>query len=108
MKLIAMATLLMCSLAGAAELKIDAFYYLDGDSRTDKAAEICFSLTPAPQNPVFAQVTIDKGSNTEGWYNAFIGPRGKTCVVVSTWRGLGEVTIPQAKLSVSKSASSKK
>lgn len=108
MKLFTIAALLLTSLASASELKITSFYYLDNESRNDRAAEICFSVKPAPTSPIFANITIDKGTNSEGHYNTFVGPRGRACVVVATWRGTGEVSIPEEEVQAKEVAVNKK
>ena len=58
--------------------------------------------------PLFANITIDKGTTSEGNYNTFIGPKGNACIVVATWRGYGEVSIPDQDLTTQELAVSKK
>ena len=99
MKLIALASFLFCSIAGAADLKITAFYKLDQDNLRDRAADVCFSLSPAPEAPLFATVTVDKGYNTQGTYSAWIGTSGKTCLIVATFANRVEVEVPSLSLS---------
>lgn len=82
--------------ASATEIKITAFYKLDAQNRQDRAADVCFSVSPAPSAPQFVQITADKGYNTEGIYSAFIGPKGKACAVIATFAGTVEVEIASA------------
>ncbi len=108
MKLFTITALLLTTLVSASELKITSFYFLDNQSRQDRAAELCFRLSPAPSKPLFANITIDKGTTSEGNYNTFIGPKGNACIVVATWRGYGEVSIPDQDLTTQELAVSKK
>lgn len=85
----------------ASELKILSWYELNRSNSSDSAAEVCFSLSPAPSSPVFAQVTVDPNRRSEAFYNTWIGPRGSVCQVVSTARGLVEVRIPSLKVTTS-------
>ncbi len=78
----------------AAEIKILSWYRLNTDTDNDSAAEVCFSLKPAPVKPTFAEITVDKGSRVEGLYSAWIGPKGSVCHIVSTARGRVQVEIP--------------
>ena len=84
--------------AQAAELNITGWFRLNRDSNTDLAAEVCFSLTPKPTRPVYAEVFVDKGTNSAGLYSTWIGPKGVNCHVVSTVRGTVEVSIPALNL----------
>lgn len=87
--------------AFASELNILSWYRLNNQTTSDSAAEVCFSLTPAPSQPTFAEITVDKNRRSEALYSAWIGPKGSTCHVVSTSRGLVEVEIPGLKLKAS-------
>jgi hypothetical protein len=87
-------TVLFSTSVLAADIKILSWYRLNSDSNNDSAAEVCFSLKPAPEKPVFAEITIDKGSRVEGLYSAWIGPKGSTCHIVSTARGRVQVEVP--------------
>ncbi len=78
----------------AAEIKILNWYKLNSNTTRDTAAEVCFSLTPKPTDPVFIEITVDKGTNSAGNYGAWIGPKGSVCHVVSTIRGKVSVEVP--------------
>ena len=78
----------------SAEIKILSWYRLNTQTDNDSAAEVCFSIKPSPEEPIFAEITIDKGSRLEALYSAWVGPKGSTCHVVSTARGRVEVEIP--------------
>jgi hypothetical protein len=101
MKII-LALMLLSTSAFAADLRINTFYRLDRQSHQDTAAEVCFSLKPAPSAPVYAQVTVDPGTRQQGYYSGWLDSRGSTCVVVSTLRGRVEVNIPSMNLNSNK------
>lgn len=80
--------------AFSANIKILSWYRLNTETNNDSAAEVCFSLKPAPASPIFAEITIDKGTRVEGLYSTWLGPKGSTCHIVSTSRGRVQVEIP--------------
>lgn len=86
--------------ANAADLRVEVFYLLNRQSNGDSAAEVCFSLSPAPNRPTHVQVTVDPNSATKRFYNTVIDSRGSACLVVSTFRGQVLVEVPESKLSV--------
>jgi hypothetical protein len=99
MKKIILATILLSSFSAfASELTILNWYKLDSRSIHDSAAEVCFSLSPKPTEPVFVEITVDAGTRVQGQYSTWIGPKGVTCHVVSTVRGRVEVNVPSLKL----------
>lgn len=100
-KLLILLVFILTSSVYGAELKIINWYELNRSNNSDSAAEVCFSLNPAPNGPVFAQITVDANRRSEAFYNSWIGPRGSVCHVVSTARGLVEVEIPSLKLKTS-------
>ena len=95
--------LLVSTTAIATELRINSWYRLDRDSSRDTAAEVCFSVTPAPATPTLAQITVDKGTSSQAFYNAWIGPRGAVCHVVSTLRGRVYIEVPGLELETKQS-----
>lgn len=99
--LVFLMTITATTTAFASELKILSWYRLNNQTTSDSAAEVCFSLSPAPSQPTFAEITVDKNRRSEALYSAWIGPKGSTCHVVSTSRGLVEVEIPGLKLKAS-------
>jgi hypothetical protein len=94
MKTLLIAATLLTTQVWASQLSINTFYRLNSQDTRDRAAEICFSLKPAPTSPQYAQIIIDKGSRYEGYYSAWVGPKGSVCHVVSTLGGRAEVSIP--------------
>ena len=52
-------TVLFSINVSAADIKILSWSRLNSDSNNDSAAEVCFSLKPAPTKPIFAEVTVD-------------------------------------------------
>jgi len=80
------------------ELKINRWYKLN-DANGDTAAEVCFSLNPAPEKPTFAEITVDPRTRLAANYTTWIGPKGSVCHIVSTFRGRVEVEIPEFNLS---------
>lgn len=93
--------LLLSSSAIASDLDIISWYKLNSETSSDSAAEVCFTLKPAPTKPIFAYVIVDKNRRSEAVYSTWIGPKGSTCHVVSTSRGLVEVEVPELKLKAS-------
>ena len=87
----------------AQQLEITSWFRPNNSSNQDLAAEVCFSLTPAPQKLTHAVVKVDKTNRGAVIYNTFIGSEGKTCLVVTSVRGTVEVVIPQTKMVVNKS-----
>jgi hypothetical protein len=99
MKKILLASFLLTSFSAfTAELNILSWYRLNSQNTNDSAAEVCFSLTPKPKTPIFAEVTVDPGTRAQALYSTWIGPKGSTCHVVSTSRGRVEVNIPSLSL----------
>ena len=87
--------MLLSSQVFASEIIINSFYLLDRQSQgRDSTAEVCFSVRPAPTALTHVKVTVDKGTNAQGFYNTWIDERGSSCLVVSTLRGTVEVNIP--------------
>ena len=97
-KIILISMILSSVSAYSSTLDILGWYRLNSQNSNDSAAEVCFSLKPAPTAPVFAEIKVDAGTRVEGLYSAWIGPKGSTCHVVSTARGRVEVSIPSLKL----------
>ena len=99
MKKILLASFLLSSFSAfAADLNILSWYRLNSQSVSDSAAEVCFSLTPKPTAPIFAEITVDSGTRAQALYSTWIGTKGSVCHVVSTSRGRVEVSIPSLKL----------
>ena len=99
MKKVLLATFMLSSFnAFSADLDILSWYRLNSQNTNDSAAEVCFSLTPKPKAPIFAEITVDSGTRAQALYSTWIGPKGSNCHVVSTSRGRVEVTIPSLKL----------
>ena len=92
--IILMITILLSFNVFSADIKILSWYRLNTQTDNDSAAEVCFSVKPSPKQPIFAEITIDKGSRLEAFYSAWVGPKGSTCHVVSTARGRVEVEVP--------------
>lgn len=102
MKKLVLAAMVLSSInVFASDLNILSWYRLNSQNSSDSAAEVCFSLTPAPKTPVFAEVVVDPGTRAEALYSAWIGPKGSTCHVVSTARGRVEVSVPSLKIKAS-------
>ena len=92
--------------ANQGELKITSFYRMDTNIQSRSTAhDVCFSVKPAPAagKHYHATVTVDKGYKSEGVYETLVGPRGSACVVVSSFRGRVEVSVPDLKTSIEKS-----
>jgi hypothetical protein len=84
----------------ASELKILSWSRLNNTANSiDTSAEVCFALSPAPTDPTYVQITVDKGTRSQAFYGAWIDQRGSSCQVVSSHRGRVEVNIPLMKLS---------
>lgn len=103
MKKLILATLLMTAAAQAADIKILSFYRLNRTDVRDLTAEVCYEVSPAPEKHAHVEITVDKGTNSEGFYEGLVGKRGKSCTVISTFRGRVEVAIEDEKKSVTKS-----
>lgn len=101
--LIAFTLVFGSALAHSSEIKILAWYKLESQSSSNTTAEVCFSVTPKPTAPLFANITVDKGSRSEGNYTSWVGTKGSTCHVVATRRGRVEVSIPSTKSIANKS-----
>ena len=99
MKKILLTSMLLSSFgAFTAELNILSWYRLNSQNTDDSAAEVCFSLSPKPTAPIFAEIVVDPGTRSEALYSSWIGPKGSTCHVLSTSRGRVEVNIPSLEL----------
>lgn len=97
-KLLVITSILSITSAFATELKILSWYKLDRGNIRDTAAEVCFSLKPAPTEPVFANIVVDKGTSSQGNYTTWISPKGSVCHVVSTARGQVWVEVPSLEI----------
>jgi hypothetical protein len=86
----------------AAEVTITNWYLINSADSRDRAAEVCFMVKPAPTAPTHVQITVDQGTNSQGFYNTMIDQRGVTCLVVSTVRGSVLVVIPELKMETTK------
>lgn len=83
-------------------LTITSWFKLNRDNNNDMAAEVCFKLKPAPQQPVLAEIIIDKGTRAQGTYTTWVSKKGIVCKVVSTQRGQVHVEVENYK-SINKS-----
>lgn len=93
-----LSSILLIQNAFASKITINDWYRLNRTNNSDLAAEVCFTLEPAPSNPVFVNITVDRGTNREGNYTTWLGTNGSTCHVVSTMAGTVAVEIPQLKI----------
>lgn len=98
-KMLLILAILTTQSAFAAKLTINDWYRLNRSGNEDLAAEVCFSLEPAPTKPVFVHIIVDKSTGRQGNYSTWLGPLGSTCHVVSTMFGTVSVEIPELKVS---------
>lgn len=101
-KLFLVFALLTTQLSFAAELRITEWYRLDPQNLRDYSAEVCFQLIPAPEKPHFVEVTTDKGTRAQKEYSTWIGTKGESCLIVTTYYGRVEIAIPDVSQSRSK------
>lgn len=97
-------TLLLCLMSGftyAGELKITRFVMLDPYTTRNTTAEVCVSITPAPEAPVLVQLTVDPGTRSKAYYTTWVDERGSNCHLVSSFRGRIEAKASDQKVASS-------
>lgn len=92
--LLTFACFLMTFSVYAQTLEVTDWYRLNGAENRDRAAEVCFKLTPAPSSLQVIRVKSDYNTNNEGIYYTHIGPEGRACLVVATFSGRVQVEVP--------------
>ncbi len=89
------ATLLTLSgfnvMAADPQVQITSFDYTDNSARI---AELCGLVSDAKTFPTFVKVIVDNTSKHPANYNTFAGADGKFCLLVNTFSGLAEVSLP--------------
>lgn len=73
-------------------VKITSFVYNGQDKR---AAELCGIVFDQTTTPTFVQVVVDQTTNRPANYNTLVGPDGKFCIAVVTFRGTAIAKILQ-------------
>lgn len=82
--------------AQAQDLKITSWTFLDRNNYAgDRAAEVCFSLNPAPESLTTIKVVSDYKSSRKGIYFSNIDSDGHACQVVASYTGHIMVLAPQ-------------
>ena len=76
----------------ADEPKVDITSYRLAGTNTS-SAELCGKVTGATSVPTYVRVMVDEKSNSPGIYNVIVGPEGKFCVSVVTYRGTAVATL---------------
>lgn len=81
--------------AQAQDLRITSWTFLDRNNFAgDRAAEICFSLTPAPESLTSIKIVSDYRTNRKGIYFSNIDSDGHACQVVASYTGHVMVMVP--------------
>ena len=80
--------------AFAASVKITSFNYVrtSGDTFRSPLAELCGTVEGATSEITLVKVTVDP-KNKPAIYNTVVGPEGKFCLAVITYRGDAEAEV---------------
>lgn len=92
MKMFLVGALLLGSVSSfAASVKITSFYFINNER---PLAELCGKVEGATKDHTHVKIAIDPRTNRPGTYNTIAGADGKFCMVVATWSGFAEASIP--------------
>ncbi|MCH2533914.1 MAG: hypothetical protein MK008_05685 [Bdellovibrionales bacterium] len=82
--------------AQAQSLDITSWTFLDRNNYAgDRAAEVCFRLSPAPESLTAIKIVSDYRTSRKGIYYAHIDSEGHACQVVASYTGHVMVQAPQ-------------
>lgn len=82
--------------AQAQTLDITSWTFLDRNNYAgDRAAEVCFRITPAPESLTTIKITSDYRTSRKGIYYSQVGTDGHACHVVASYTGHVMVQAPQ-------------